>query len=304
MSAESSKKAYKVTTQATLNFPISFIKNKKEKSEEKNTNYNKIQRTTQQTLLNFLPANNVIKNTKKRIFDDIVSSESENEDESNSSESENEDEGNSSESEYELHDDLVNYPPNICDEEKKLRRNKFFLKLMSPKLVRCQCGKEIKLDRAYRAKNLISHAKRNKCRMKTDNQVSVLKYFSELSNKDSQNIKKKACTGLTNEKIKQYVLKSPADFGGSKNSFVVAKKLFPTKFLKNSKFSYSKLTPDECQQLKVTLRMNAKWILEKESLSVRSTKCESLTANIPQICNNCNKLKTNKQLLNAIDAVC
>ncbi|GBB90983.1 hypothetical protein RclHR1_18060003 [Rhizophagus clarus] len=47
--------------------------------------------------------------------------------------------------------------------------------------------------------------------------------------------------------------------------------------------------------------MNAKWILDKETLSVRSTKCESLTANIPQICNNCNKLKTNKQLLNAID---
>ncbi|GET03351.1 hypothetical protein GLOIN_2v1783228 [Rhizophagus clarus] len=187
MSAESSKKASKGTIQATLNFPISFIKNKKEKSKEKNTENNKLQQTTQQTLLNFLPANNPIKNTKKRILDDIVSSESENE----------EDESDSSESEYELHDDLVNYSPNICDEEKKLRRNKFFLRLISPKLVRCQCEKEIKLDRVYRAKNLISHAKRNKYQMKTDKQVSVLKYFSELSNKDSQNkAKTKACIGL------------------------------------------------------------------------------------------------------------
>jgi hypothetical protein len=43
--------------------------------------------------------------SKKRILDDTISSI---------------DENNSSESEYELHDNLVDYPPNICDEEKKL----------------------------------------------------------------------------------------------------------------------------------------------------------------------------------------
>ena len=83
----------------------------------------------------------------------------------------------------------------------------------------------------------------------------------------------------------------------------MAKRLFPNKFPKNSKFSYSKLTSDECQQLKITLRMDAKWIVERETLSVRSTRCESFTTNIPQICNKCIKLNTNKKLLTALDVV-
>jgi hypothetical protein len=149
MSAESSKKTSKAIVQTTLNFPISFSIKDKEKFENISTrNTNKvIQKTTQQTLLNFLPANNHIKNTKKRILDDTtINSESEDGDKTHESSS-------SESAEYELHDDLVNYPSNIYDEEKKLCRNKFFLRLISPKLVRCQCGKEIKLDQAYRAKN-------------------------------------------------------------------------------------------------------------------------------------------------------
>ena len=310
MSIEASKKAFKTVIQSTLNFPILFTKDngrEKFKISTKNSNYKETQKVTvQQTLFD-----NFIKNTNKRKIEDIVSSESENEDGSDedgsdengsdddgsnddgSDENRSDDDGSddggiegdensSSESEYELHDDLVNFPPNICDDEKKLRRNKFFLKLITPKQVRCQCGKIIKLDRAYRTKNLISHAKRNKCQRKTNKQISVLKYFPESSNNRFQNkAKTKACIGLTNEKIRQYVLKSPAEFGGSKQDFVVAKQLFPNKFPKNSKFSYSKLTSDECQQLKITLRMDAIWIVERETLSVRSTKCESFTTNIP-----------------------
>ncbi len=305
MSAETSKKASKTTIQSTLKFPILFTKDKKKEISTGNLNSKETRKVNiQQSLLGFLPADNFIKdtNTNKRKFEDIASSESEN-NEDKDTESDD-DESSSSESEYELHDDLVIFPPNICEEEKKLRRNKFFLRLITPKEVRCQCGKIIKLDRAYRAKNLITHAKRSKCQKKTKKQISVLKYFSESSNKNSQNeVKTKACIGLTNEKIRQYVLKSPAEFGGSKSDFVIAKQLFPNKFPKNSKFSYSKLTSDECQQLKTTLRMNAKWIVEKETLSVRSTKCESFTTNIPQICNNCNKLSTNKRLLSTLDAV-
>jgi len=304
------KKASKATIQSTLNFPTLFTRdNRKEKFKEiltKNSNCKETQKVNiQQTLLGFLPADNFIKNTNKRKFEDIVSSESENDDNGSDDDSiESDDESSSSESEYELHDDLVNFPPNICDEEKKLRCNKFFLKLITPKQVRCQCGKIIKLDRAYRAKNLISHAKRNKCQRKTNKQISVLKYFPVSSNNHFQNkAKTKACIGLTSEKIRQYALKSPAEFGGSKQDFVVAKRLFPNKFPKNSKFSYSKLTSDECQQLKITLRMDAKWIVERETLSVRSTRCESFTTNIPQICNKCIKLNTNKKLLTALDVV-
>ena len=49
--------------------------------------------------------------------------------------------------------------------------------------------------------------------------------------------------------------------------------------------------------------MDAKWIVERETLSVRSTRCESFTTNIPQICNKCIKLNTNKKLLTALDVV-
>ena len=81
--------------------------------------------------------------------------------------------------------------------------------------MRCNCDKEVKLDRNYRPKNLISHAKSNNCRVRNDNQTSVLKYFTKST--PNQSFKKsKACIGLTNDKIRQYVLKSPAEFGGSK----------------------------------------------------------------------------------------
>ncbi|CAG8762685.1 16010_t:CDS:1, partial [Funneliformis caledonium] len=115
-------------------------------------------------------------------------------------------------------------------------------------------------------------------------QASVMKYFSKTSNQQSaaeQN--SKACIGLTNEKIENYVIKSPAEFGGSKHDFVIAKKLFPKKFPKNSKFSYSQLTSEELQQLKTTLHAHAKWIIEKETLSVRSIKCELFTLNTNKI---------------------
>jgi hypothetical protein len=144
--------------------------------------------TIQQTLLGFLPADNFIKDINKRKFEDIVNSESENNDDESteSDEDETKSNSNSSDSEFELHNDLVYFPPNICKEEKKLRCNKFFLRLIILKQVRYQCGKIIKLDRVYRARNLITHAKCSKCQRKTNKLISVLKYFSEFSNKNPQ----------------------------------------------------------------------------------------------------------------------
>jgi hypothetical protein len=148
----------------------------------------------------------------------------------------------------------VDLPPHMCDKEKKLRRNKFFLELITPKLIRCQCGKQIKLDRAYRDKNLRIHVKSNSCQARSNGQVSVLKYFSKTSVQQSAEQNSKACIGLTNEKIENYVIKSPSEFGGSKKDYEIAKKLFPNKFPENSKFSYSQLISEELQQLKTTLR--------------------------------------------------
>ena len=122
------------------------------KISTKNLNYKEMRKVTiQQTLFD-----NFIKNTNKRKIEDIVSSKLENEDgsdenESDENKSDNDgsdengsddgsiegDESSSSESEYELHDDLVNFSFNICDDKKKLYHNKFFLKLIILKQVRC-----------------------------------------------------------------------------------------------------------------------------------------------------------------------
>ena len=77
--------------------------------------------------------------------------------------------------------------------------------------------------------------------------------------------------------------------------------MFPRKF--PNEFSYSKLNPEELQQLKTTLRAHAKWILDKATLSVKSTKCELFTTNITRICDACSELKSNRKFLNAMEAV-
>ena len=52
-----------------------------------------------------------------------------------------------------------------------------------------------------------------------------------------------SCQGLTNDQIKQYVLRCPSDFGGSKNETELACRLFPQKFedvhLVYNKLNYS-----------------------------------------------------------------
>src|SRR3989337_2629326 len=298
MSGESSKNSK--TIQSTLNFPLLYtISKDKGKSKEIN-NLELKKQVNQKTLSNFVPSI-VNKNLFKRNIKEVIGDDSN----SNSNTDSDDNDTSSSDSEYEMEID-VNLPPNICDKEKKLRRNKYFLELITPKLIRCQCGKQIKLDRSYRDKNLITHARSNGCQIRSDRQVSVIKYFSKTLNQQSAATEQnsKACIGLTNEKIENYVIKSPAEFGGSKNDYVIAKRLFPKKFPENSKFSYSHLTSEESQQLKTTLRAYAKWIIEKETLSVRSIKCELFTLNTNKICNKCIKLKSNKNLLNALETVC
>ena len=275
MSGESSKNSK--TIQSTLNFPLLFIRPKNKGKSKEINNLELKKQVTQQTLSNFFPSL-VNKNSCKRNIKEVICDDSNSN--SNSNTDSDDDDTSSSDSEYEMEID-INLPPNICDKEKKLRRNKYFLELITPKLIRCQCGKQIKLDRAYRDKNLITHARSNGCQIRSDKQVSVMKYFSKTSNQQSAVAEQnsKACIGLTNEKIENYVIKSPAEFGGSKNDYIIAKRLFPKKFPEKSKFSYSQLTSEELQRLKTTLHAHAKWIIEKETLSVRSTKCELFTLN-------------------------
>ena len=154
ISGESSKNSK--TIQSTLNFPLLYtISKNKGKSKEIN-NFELKKQVTQQTLSNFFPSL-VNKNSCKRNIKEVICDDSNSNSNSNT---DSDDDDTSSDSEYEMEID-VNLPSNICDKEKKLRRNKYFLELITPKLIRCQCDKQIKLDRAYRDKNLIVHAKSN-----------------------------------------------------------------------------------------------------------------------------------------------
>ncbi|CAB5208976.1 unnamed protein product [Rhizophagus irregularis] len=299
MSEQSSKR--RKTTQTTLNFVSEFYTTSIPKSQTTNIQKQKLTNNVQKSLFDFLPN---ISTKKKHFIKEInVSSDdnsnSNDEDQFENSEDDESSDDSASSSDYELNDEFINFPLNICQKEKKLRHNKFFLQLITPKLVRCQCGKEVKLDRKYRPKNLISHAKSSNCRIRKDNQASVLKYFTKSITIQSSK-KSKICIGLTNNKIKQYILKSLAKFGGSKKDHVIAKQLFPGKF--SNDFSYSKLNSEELQQLKSTLRAHVKWLLDKATLSVKSSKCEAFTTNISQICDQCFELKINRKLLNALEA--
>jgi len=108
---------------------------------------------------------------------------------------------------------------------------------------------------------------------------------------------------LTNDQIKQYVLKCPSDFGGSKNETELACQLFPQKF-KDGHLVYNKLSYSEQQELYNAQRAHASWILDRGNLSVISTKCNKFTSNESKVCEECNKLKNNSRFRDAISVVC
>ena len=133
-----------------------------------------------------------------------------------------------------------------------------------------------------------SHGEAKEC---TKNIISVCKFFSIDNSPAHCHQKAKACIGLTNEKIKNYVMKSPSEFGGSKSIIKAAQTLFPNKFFEGNPFSHTRLTEEENLQLQQDLRMNAKWLLEKDTLNVRSTSCFKFTPDKSQICYNCKRIK-------------
>jgi hypothetical protein len=144
-----------------------------------------------------------------------------------------------------------------------------------------------------------SHGEAKEC---AKNTISVRKFFS-VDNSPVHNQKTKACIGLTNDKIKNYIMKSPVEFGGSKSIIKVSRILFPNKFPENKPFSHTKLTEEENLRLQQHLRMNAKWLLERNTLNVRSTSCYKFTPDKSQICYNCKKLEKNRRFMTAINVV-
>lgn len=166
---ESSQKKTK-TQQTPLNFPVLFTKhfdsnNKKGKNKimehEKETTHSNIAYQLRQITLNFPSITN--HNHKKRSFSDVntdlpISSDDNNTDvdidDEESDESNESDEHDDECSDNEYNQFPLNGDPYMCAKERKLRRHKYFLKLINPKQIQCICGKYLKLDKRYSVKNL------------------------------------------------------------------------------------------------------------------------------------------------------
>ncbi|GBC09810.1 hypothetical protein RclHR1_09120007 [Rhizophagus clarus] len=108
--------------------------------------------------------------------------------------------------------------------QKKKRKRK-----ITPELVCCKCSKEIHLDQKFRDKNLTTHDELSNCKYSNEGQQSIKVFFKPKKIRVEEKniiIKKVACKGLYEDKYQEYVLNSPAEFGGSIRPDIAAKELF------------------------------------------------------------------------------
>ncbi|KAF0467798.1 hypothetical protein F8M41_025918 [Gigaspora margarita] len=109
--------------------------------------------------------------------------------------------------------------------------------------------------------------------------------------------------GLNDLEYINYVVSSPASFGGGKKPEAIAKELFPKKFPENASFTRKKLNNKEQKEFERALESEATWRLDKEILAVYHMQCVRKTSNKNAICNKCKELRSNKRLNEALKAV-
>ncbi|CAB4393143.1 unnamed protein product [Rhizophagus irregularis] len=188
----------------------------------------------------------------------------------------------------------------IYDDVNNLQKRK--RKQITPKLVRCKCGKEIRLDRDFRDKNLTTHGELSNCKYSGEGQQSIEVFFKPKKiryEEENTIVQKVACKGLYEEKYREYVLNSPAEFGGSVRPDIAAKELFPETI--KTKLRLKSLSTANRDDLKNYLCACATWILDKTSISVRSKACENFTIRESGICDNCDQLRRDNRLIKAIN---
>ena len=133
--------------QSTLNFSVLSIKKGKDKVIDDSRKI--ISDQLRQTTLNFPSIN------KKRSYSKINTDLSISDDNDTDLLTDNESDDNLDECSNDEYNELpLDGKPYMCPKEIKLRRYKYFSRLINPKYVRCICGKEIKLDKRYSLKNL------------------------------------------------------------------------------------------------------------------------------------------------------
>ena len=140
--------------QTTLSFPVLTVTKKSRNKiiEEEIVDYmiitsSKPTKQLRQTTLDFPSITNYT--NKKRSFSDVDTDDNGTDDESDEHDNNFDESSGNEYNEFPLDGE-----PHMCPKEKKLRRHKYFSRLINPKHVRCICGKDIKLDKRYSVKNL------------------------------------------------------------------------------------------------------------------------------------------------------
>ena len=143
-----------------------------------------------------------------------------------------------------------------------------FQEFVNAKKVICKCGQIISLGINYQVANFKRHSESNNCNFLINNQPSVKAFFTKSNHEehiiDDNNIDQNLhiCKGLCDLEYIDYVINSPANFGGGKKPEIIAKQLFPQKFPANKSFSRRKLSKSELQEFKRALEAETTWRLE------------------------------------------
>ncbi|CAG8727430.1 37123_t:CDS:10 [Gigaspora margarita] len=139
----------------------------------------------------------------------------------------------------------------IIEKQAELAYHPDVLEILSLLCVRCRhCKKPIKLKRGFEKSCIESH-------------------MSNVSNSQQEpHNKKYPCIGLCEEKHLAYIERvcSFIVFGEAPPVKEVAQELFPRKFMKETKFSYTKLISNESKKLNEELSARSKWKIDQECL--------------------------------------
>ncbi|CAG8754772.1 2561_t:CDS:2 [Rhizophagus irregularis] len=195
--------------------------------------------------------------------------------------------------------------------EERLRYNQLkahqnFFKLINSKTVQCKCGKQVKLDKTYRVKNLETHASGSGCLFQNSTnkrQFSILNFVKrplEIDENIPVQISPISCQDLNDDKYLDYILLTPTQYGGGKRDYIVAYNLFPNKFSGRKGFSRNKLTPEEKIIWRRELLLTFKWRIDKDLKAIFSMNCERKIRHPSGICINCQAIRDNAHFKRAL----
>ncbi|RIA99906.1 hypothetical protein C2G38_2236677 [Gigaspora rosea] len=192
--------------------------------------------------------------------------------------------------EYETGDEYSNngsVPEEFTPKKKRnpeLASHPDVLEILSPLCVRCKhCKRSVKLKRNYDKSRIESHVSNNKC-IKNKGFLDLRKFFAVSNSQDGPSNKRYPCSGLCEEKHLKYIERVGGFTisGGAPLAKVVAQELFPDKFTKDTKFSYSKLNSNQSKRLNDELSARSKWNIDQKGLCISSSECEIYTDRIEQ----------------------